>query len=298
MLPKMIKIVEVGPRDGLQNESQNLSVQTKVELIRRLADTGLQVIEAGSFTSPKWVPQMADSGEVLGCLNLDSGINYPVLVPNMRGLDGALEAGAKEVAIFAAASESFSKKNINRTIDESLESYQSVVERALASNLKVRGYVSCVLGCPYEGEITTEAVSRVVTRLNEMGCYEISLGDTIGVGTPMKVQALIKTLSENIPIERLAVHFHDTYGQGLANVFAALQLGISVVDSAVSGLGGCPYAKGASGNLATEDLVYMLQGMQIETGVDLDRLITAGSYICDKLQRPTASRVAQALRQN
>lgn len=293
-LPNKVKIVEVAPRDGLQNESRQLPTGIKVELINRLTSAGLTVIEAGSFVSPKWVPQMAASDEVLKTIDRKQGVSYPVLVPNIRGLEGALEAGAKEIAIFAAASESFSEKNINCSIEQSILRYSDVVEKALEKGLKVRGYVSCVLGCPYEGEILPEAVARVSAKLYSMGCYEISLGDTIGTGTPLKAQAMIDRVVEDIPVNHLAAHFHDTYGQGLANLFAVLQRGVSVIDSSVSGLGGCPYAKGATGNVATEDVLYMLNGMGIETGVDMDLLLDAGRFISQYLERKPASRVALA----
>jgi hydroxymethylglutaryl-CoA lyase len=293
-LPAKIKIVEVGPRDGLQNEPGQVSVEARVELIDRLGAAGLSVIEAGSFVSPKWVPQMAASDDVYKAIRKREGVSYPVLVPNMRGLESALRAGAEEIAIFAAASETFTRKNINATIDESLARYTDVVRAALDKGLKIRGYVSCALGCPYEGEIAPDSVAAVAGKLYGMGCYEISLGDTIGVGTPLKTGAMIRAVSRQVPIERMAAHFHDTYGQGLANVLSVLQEGISVVDSSVSGLGGCPYAKGATGNLATEDLLYMLDGMGIETGVDLDKLLDAGRYICDHLGRRPVSRVGLA----
>jgi len=294
-LPEKVKIVEVGPRDGLQNESQQVPVETKIELINRLGAAGLSVIEAGSFVSPKWVPQMTASGEVLQGVDQLAGVSYPVLVPNMRGLDSALEAGAREIAIFAAASERFTQKNINCTIEESIGRYTQVVERALAEGLRVRGYVSCVLGCPYEGEIDPEAVADVAARLYDLGCYEISLGDTVGVGTPVKAQRMIERVARVVPLEKLAAHFHDTYGQALANLLAVLQMGVSVIDSSVAGLGGCPYARGASGNVATEDVIYMLHGMGLETGVDLEKLLEAGRFICDFLQRHPASKVACAL---
>ncbi len=286
--------MEVGPRDGLQNEPGQVSVEARVELIDRLGAAGLSVIEAGSFVSPKWVPQMAASDEVYKAIRKREGVSYPVLVPNMRGLESAQRAGAEEIAIFAAASETFTRKNINATIDESLTRYTDVVRAALDKGLKIRGYVSCALGCPYEGEIAPDSVAAVAGKLYGMGCYEISLGDTIGVGTPLKTGAMIRAVSRQVPIERMAAHFHDTYGQGLANVLAVLQEGISIVDSSVSGLGGCPYAKGATGNLATEDLLYMLDGMGIETGVDLDKLLDAGRYICDHLGRRPVSRVGLA----
>ncbi len=294
-LPASVKIVEVGPRDGLQNESQQVPAEVKMELINRLGRAGLSVIEAGSFVSPKWVPQMASSGEVLLGIEQLPGVNYPVLTPNMRGLESALEAGAREIALFAAASESFTRKNINCSIEESIERYREVVERALGEGIPVRGYVSCVLGCPYEGFIEPGAVADVAEQLQQLGCYEISLGDTVGVGTPIKAQAMIEAVSSRVPLGKLAAHFHDTYGQALANLLAVLQMGVSVIDSSVSGLGGCPYAKGASGNVATEDVIYMLDGMGIETGVDLPKLLEAGRYICEFLQRQPASRVARAL---
>ncbi|MCP3869030.1 MAG: hydroxymethylglutaryl-CoA lyase [Gammaproteobacteria bacterium] len=293
-MPERVKIVEVGPRDGLQNESATVPLEVKVGLIERLGAAGLPAIETGSFVSPKWVPQMADSDRVYGAIRKRAGVGYPVLVPNSRGLAGALKAGVQEVAVFAAASESFTRKNINSTIDESLERYRSVVAEALDSGLRVRGYVSCVLGCPYEGAITPDAVARVAGQLDSMGCYEISLGDTIGAGTPRDARDMIRVVSERIPVQRLAAHFHDTYGQGLANVLAVLQEGVSVVDGSVSGLGGCPYAKGATGNLATEDLLYMLDGMGIKTGVDMGRLLDAGRFICEHLGRRPVSRVGQA----
>jgi isopropylmalate/homocitrate/citramalate synthase len=252
-------------------------------------------VEAGSFVSPKWVPQMADTAAVLAGLNLKGPVRYPALVPNMRGLEAAEAAGARDIAIFAAASESFSRRNINCSIAESLERFRPVAERARAIGLRLRGYVSCVLGCPYEGEIAPAAVARVASALHALGCSEISLGDTIGTGTPLKAKALIETVARDIPIDRLAVHFHDTYGQALANILATLEMGVVVVDSAVAGLGGCPYAKGASGNVATEDVVYMLNGMGIETGIDLDRLAAVGRRITRQLGRAPVSKVAQAL---
>lgn len=294
-LPESVKIVEVGPRDGLQNEAQQVPMETKIELINRLGAAGLSVIEAGSFVSPKWVPQMASSAEVLRGVDQLPDVSYPVLVPNLHGLEGALEAGAKEIAIFSAASESFTKKNINCSIEESIDRFGEVAERAQSEGLLVRGYVSCVLGCPYEGDISPEAVADVSARLFDLGCYEISLGDTVGVGTPVKAQSMIEQVAKVVPIEKLAAHFHDTYGQALSNLLAVLQMGVSVIDSSVAGLGGCPYAKGASGNVATEDVIYMLNGMSVETGVDLDKLLEAGRFICDFLERPPASRVGRAL---
>lgn len=295
MFPDHVRIVEMGPRDGLQNEARPVSVATKIALIEVLADAGLRSIEAGSFVSPKWVPQMAGTAEVLAGLTPRPGVDYPVLVPNLKGLEAALAAGAREIAVFGAASESFSRANINCSIAESLERFAPVVERALAAGLRVRGYVSCVLGCPYEGAVSPEAVARVAAALAGMGCYEVSLGDTIGTGTPLAARRMVEVVAERLPLERLALHFHDTYGQALANILACLELGVAVVDSAVAGLGGCPYAKGASGNVATEDVVYMLDGMGIGTGVDLARLATAGRMICAALEREPASRVARAL---
>lgn len=294
-LPEQVKIVEVGPRDGLQNESTPVPAEVKLELIRRLELAGLSVIEAGSFVSPKWVPQMASSAEVFSAIDPKPGVSYPMLVPNLRGLESALSVGVKEIAIFAAASESFTQKNINCSIEESITRYSEVMEQARQHKLEVRGYVSCVLGCPYEGEIATDKVAGVARRLYDMGCYEISLGDTVGVGTPLKAQRMIDAVAQLIPVEKLAAHFHDTYGQALANLFAVLQQGVSVIDSSVSGLGGCPYAKGASGNVATEDVLYMLNGLGIETGIDMNKLLLAGQYINDHLQRGSASKVARAL---
>ena len=294
-LPDKVKIVEVGARDGLQNEPGQVPVEVKLALINRLAAAGLRVIEAGSFVAPKWVPQMADSAEVYAALDKQAGVAYPMLVPNMRGLESALDVGVEEIAIFAAASESFTRKNINCSIAQSIERYKGVVGEALAQGLRVRGYVSCVLGCPYEGNIDAAAVAAVASALFELGCYEISLGDTIGTGTPLKTQAMIASVMENVPLGHLAAHFHDTYGQALANLLAALQMGIAVIDSSVAGLGGCPYARGASGNVASEDVIYMLDGMGIETGVNLPRLAEAGKFISDFLQRPNGSRAARAL---
>ncbi len=293
-LPAFVRMVEVGPRDGLQNEKTIVPTAVTIALVERLADAGLSVIEAGSFVSPKWVPQMGDSAEVFAGLARKPGVRYAALTPNLKGLEGALAAKADEVAVFGAASESFSQKNINCSIAESLDRFAPVMEQAKAAGVPVRGYVSCVLGCPYEGEIAPSAVAEVAARLYAMGCYEISLGDTIGTGTPAKAQAMIAAVAARVPINKIAVHFHDTYGQALANLYAALELGVAVVDSSVAGLGGCPYAKGASGNVASEDVLYMLNGLGIETGVDLDRLIAAGAFISDALGRPTASKVARA----
>jgi hydroxymethylglutaryl-CoA lyase len=294
-LPKRVRIVEVGPRDGLQNEPKSVPTAVKVELIERLADAGLPAVEATAFVSPKWVPQMADHSEVLKALRRRPGVAYPVLVPNMKGFEAAAEAGAEEIAVFGAASETFSRKNINASIAESLERFAPVCEAARAKGIRVRGYISCVVGCPYEGAIKPEAVAEVAKRLDAMGCYEISLGDTIGVGTPGKVKRMLETVARAVPVERLAVHLHDTYGQALANLYAALELGVATADSSVAGLGGCPYAKGASGNVATEDVVYLLDGLGVETGVDLAKVYDAGRFICDALGRGPASKVAQAL---
>jgi hydroxymethylglutaryl-CoA lyase len=294
-LPERVRMVEVGPRDGLQNEPEIVPTSVKIQLIERLAAAGLKTIEAGSFVSPRWVAQMADSNEVLGGLPHLADVGLPVLVPNLRGLEDALAAGAREVAVFGSASETFSRKNINCSIAQSLERFGELIAAAKSRGISVRGYVSCVLGCPYEGEIHPKAVADMAEKLLRLGCCEISLGDTIGVGTPGKALAMLETVAKRVPREKLAVHFHDTYGQALANVFAALEFGISVVDSSVAGLGGCPYAKGASGNLASEDLLYMLDGLGIDTGVDLHALAAAGRYICEHLGRPTRSKVALAL---
>ena len=295
-IPKRVKMVEVGPRDGLQNEAMIVPADVKIELINRLSSTGLSVIESTSFVSPKWVPQMADNAQVMLGITRSPGVSYPVLVPGMQGFEAAVAAGAGEIAVFGAASEAFSQHNINCSIAESLERFAPVIVAARQRNIKVRGYVSCVLGCPYQGEVAPEAVAQVALSLLEMGCYEISLGDTIGFGTPAKAQEMVKKVAEVIPLRRLAVHFHDTYGQALANILAVLELGISVVDSSVAGLGGCPYAKGATGNVASEDLLYMLNGMGIETGVNLTELIDAGLYISKYLGRQSGSKVARALR--
>jgi hydroxymethylglutaryl-CoA lyase len=294
-VPPEVTIVEVGPRDGLQNEAVPVPVADKVALVEALAEAGLPVVEAGSFVSPKWVPQMAGSEEVLRTVRKRPGVRYPVLVPNLKGLDAALAAGAEEIAVFGAASESFSQRNINCSIAESLERFRPVVEEARAKGVRVRGYVSCVLGCPYEGEIAPAAVAGVAAALQGMGCFEISLGDTIGVGTPRRTAAMLAAVMADVPVTALAVHAHDTYGQALANVLTALELGVAVVDSSVAGLGGCPYAKGASGNVATEDLVFMLDGMGVRTGVDLDAVIAAGTEICRVLGKATRSKVGLAL---
>ncbi len=294
-LPARVKLVEVGPRDGLQNEPQLVPTDTKIALIDRLTAAGLPVIEAGSFVSPKWVPQLKDTDDVLTGIQRGAGVRYPVLVPNMNGLERALAAGANEIAVFGAASETFSQKNINCGIDESLERFVAVCDAARDNNLRVRGYVSCVLGCPYEGDIAPPAVARVAARLADMGCYEISLGDTIGVGTPGKARTLVETVAEQVPVDRLAAHFHDTYGQALANLISVLPLGVATVDCSVSGLGGCPYADGASGNVATEDVLYMLNGLGVDTGVELDALLEASRFISHALGRAPASKVARAL---
>jgi len=293
--PSQVKIVEVGPRDGLQNESGTLTLHDKVTLINALSDCGLSYIESGSFVSPRWVPQMADSDEVFAQIKRQAHITYAALTPNMKGLERALLARANEVAVFVAASEAFSQKNINCSIAESLQRIHPVISAAHQAGLKVRGYISCVLGCPYQGLVDKAVVASLAHQLIAMGCYEVSLGDTIGVGTPLKAQIMIKTVTEQVPIEQLAVHYHDTYGQALANIYASLELGISTVDSAVAGLGGCPYAPGASGNVATEDLVYMLEGLGINCGVNLEKLIRAGNTLSQTLGRPTRSNVAAAL---
>jgi hydroxymethylglutaryl-CoA lyase len=294
MMPARVRLVEVGPRDGLQNESKIVATEVKLELIRRLADSGLRHIEATAFVSPKRVPQMADHDALMRALPRRPGLIYSALTPNLVGFEAALAAGADEVAVFGAASETFSRKNINCSIAESLQRFQEVMSAARRHRIPVRGYVSCVLGCPYEGAIAPAAVAEVAAALHEMGCHEISLGDTIGVGTPGHTVAMIEAVARRVPLERLAGHFHDTYGQALANVYAALELGVAVFDASVAGLGGCPYAPGASGNLATEDLLYMLDGLGIDTGVQLDALLAADRYICEALGRPTQSRVARA----
>ncbi len=294
-LPSNVHIYEVGPRDGLQNEKQKVSTEVKVVLINKLADAGLKHIEATSFVSPKWVPQMGDNKYVMTSLSPKEGVTYPVLTPNLKGFEEALAAGAEEVAIFGAASESFSQKNINCSIDESLERFLPIMEQAREHNIAVRGYVSCVVGCPYEGKIEPKAVADVSRKLLDMGCYEISLGDTIGVGTPKDIEAMLNAVMDVVPVERLALHCHDTYGQALANILRGLEMGVSVIDSSVAGLGGCPYAKGASGNVATEDVLYMLNGLGIETGIDLEKVINAAWYISDFLGRMPASKVAVAL---
>jgi len=295
MLPKKVTLYEVGPRDGLQNEPKQLNTDIKVELVNRLSQTGLKKIEAASFVSPKWVPQMASSGDVLARIDRALGVSYAALTPNLVGFDAALENNANEVAIFGAASERFSQKNINCSIKESLARFEPLIAKAQAHAIPVRGYVSCVIACPYEGNISPQQVAKVAERLYAMGCYEISLGDTIGVGTPAKVLEMINAVSQAVPIAHLALHCHDTYGQALANIYAALTVGLTTIDSSVAGLGGCPYAKGASGNVATEDVLYMLNGLDIETGVDLPSLVQTGDYIARQLGRNSQSKVANAL---
>jgi hydroxymethylglutaryl-CoA lyase len=295
MLPKSVKIVEVGPRDGLQNEQGLVPLAAKVALVEQLAAAGCSVIETGSFVSPRWVPQMADSAAVFQQIKRQHNVRYTALTPNLQGMEAAIEAKADEVAIFGAASEAFSQKNINCSIVQSLERFLPVIEMAQKHQLPVRGYVSCVLGCPYEGYIAPQKVAEVSQLLIEMGCYEVSLGDTIGVGTPVKTKQMLDAVLNNLPEDKLAVHFHDTFGQALANILVALQQGISTIDSAVSGLGGCPYAKGASGNVATEDLIYMLDGMNIETGINLNQLTQAGLTMMQALGRPSKSKVALAI---
>lgn len=292
-----LRIVEVGPRDGLQNEKTIIPTADKIALIDRLSDTGLRSIEATSFVSPKWVPQLADAAEVYAGIARRPGVSYPVLVPNEVGYERARAVGVEEIAVFTAASEAFNRKNINAGIDESLARFAPVLERAKADGVRVRGYVSTVLGCPYQGAVPVADVVRVARALHAMGCYEISLGDTIGVGTPGKARDMLRAVAAEVPMDALAVHFHDTYGQALANILACLEEGVAVVDAAVSGAGGCPYAKGASGNVATEDVVYMLHGLGIETGVDLDRLADTGRWLARLLGRPTGSKVGQALAQ-
>jgi len=294
-LPDRVRIVEVGPRDGLQNEKALIPTADKIELIDRLSATGLQSIEATSFVSPKWVPQLADAAEVFSGITRRPGVRYPVLVPNLQGYERARAVGVDEVAVFTAASEAFNRKNINAGIDESLARFAPVIERARADGVAVRGYVSTVLGCPYQGEVPVADVVRVARELHLMGCYEISLGDTIGVGTPARARAMLRAVSEAVPMPALAIHFHDTYGQALANILACLEEGVSVVDSAVSGAGGCPYAKGASGNVASEDVVYMLHGLGIETGVDLPALAETGRWLASRLGRETGSKAGRAL---
>jgi hydroxymethylglutaryl-CoA lyase len=293
-IPSAVTIVEVGPRDGLQNEPQPVPVAAKIRLIEALADAGLGVIEAGAFVSPRWVPQMASSAEVLAGIRRRPGVRYPVLVPNAKGLERARAAGCDEIAVFAAATDTFSRKNLGAPMDDVLCEYESLVPRARASGLRVRGYVSCVAGCPYEGRVDIASVCHVAGRLYDFGCFEISLGDTIGVGTPRRILDVVRAVRTEIPLAAIALHAHDTYGQALANVLAALELGVAVIDASVAGLGGCPYAPGASGNVATEDVVYLLDGLGIRTGIDLDALCRAGEEICRVLGRETRSKVARA----
>lgn len=298
--PSFVSIFEVGPRDGLQNEKSPVSLQSKVELVNQLSSAGVQKIEAGSFVSPKWVPQMANSAEVFSQINRSPGVSYSALIPNIKGMEMAIASGADEVAIFAAASETFSQKNVNCSIAESLDRFKPIMEMAASVNKPVRGYVSCVAGCPYEGEVLPHKVAQVTKSLMDLGCYEVSLGDTIGVGTPKQIQAMITEVAKLVPVSQLAVHFHDTYGQALTNIYASLAMGISVVDSAVAGLGGCPYASCSTdggavmGNVATEDVLYMLNGMGIKTGIDLNKVILAGNAIAQQLGRPSNSKVALA----
>ncbi len=292
--PNDIRIVEVGARDGLQNEKTIIPAAAKIELIDRLSDTGLRTIEATSFVSPKWIPQLADAAEVFSGIRKVAGVSYPVLVPNEQGYERARAVGATEIAVFAAASEAFSRKNINASIDESISRFEPVIARAKSDGVKVRGYVSTVLGCPYQGEVPLADVVRVSRKLHDLGCYEISLGDTIGVGTPGKARSMLKAVATEVPMNALAIHFHDTYGQALANILACLEEGVAVIDSAVSGTGGCPYAKGASGNVASEDVVYMLHGLGLRTGIDLDKLIVVGAWLAMQLQKDSASRVTRA----
>ena len=295
-LPDKVRIVEVGPRDGLQNESGPvISTDIKVELINRLADAGMQYIESASFVSPKWVPQMGDASAVMAGISRRESVVYAALTPNLKGLEGAIAAGVEEVAVFGAASESFSQKNINCSIAESLARFIPVIELAKQHDIRVRGYVSTVLGCPYEGDIDPAQVASVSRELLDMGCYEISLGDTIGVGTPTKARKMLARVANEVPVTKLAAHFHDTYGQALANLYAVMQDGISVIDTSVAGLGGCPYTKGASGNVATEDVVYMLNGLGIKTGVDLDKLVEIGNWITRQIGRNNGSKVGLAL---
>lgn len=294
-LPKKIRIVEVGPRDGLQNETQVIPTAAKITLVEQLVDAGLKYIEVGSFVNPKWVPQMADSAEVFQGIERKPGVTYAALTPNFQGFERALAAAANEVAIFAAASEAFSQRNINCSIAESLLRFETLISAAHAEKIRVRGYISCVAGCPYSGAVDAETVAAIARDLLAMGCYEISLGDTIGIGTAGQTKQLIEVLSRTIPVEKLAVHMHDTYGQALTNIYAALQCGISAVDSSIAGLGGCPYAVGASGNVATEDVVYLLDGLHIDHGVDMPRLLLAGDTICQQLGKTNGSKAAQAL---
>jgi|TARA_B110000467_G_C18283421_1_gene460047 hydroxymethylglutaryl-CoA lyase len=294
MIPKKIQLVEVGPRDGLQNEKLWVETETKIALIEKLAQAGLTKIEATSFVSPKWIPQMKDAFEVLSGIERRPGVSYPVLTPNIKGFEKALEAGATEVAVFGAASEAFSQNNINCSIVESVERFRPIIAAAQKSGIRVRAYISCVLGCPYIGVVPVADVVKLALQMSEMGCYEISLGDTIGIGTPLQAKIMVEAVAEKVPVSKLALHFHDTRGQALANIYACLELGVSIIDSSVAGLGGCPYAHGASGNVATEDVVYMLHGMGIETGVELEKLIEVGRFISEVFGRVPQSKVTLA----
>ena len=298
MTPKKIQIVEVGPRDGLQNEKEWVPTETKISLIEKLADAGLTKIEVTSFVSPKWVPQLKDAHEVFTGIKKISSVSYPVLTPNLKGLERALKADVKEIAVFSAASEAFSQKNTNCSIEESIIRFRPVLEEAQKNKIPVRGYISCALGCPYQGKVHVEDVVNLAAKMTEMGCFQISLGDTIGVGTPIKAKIMVQKVSEKVPVSKLALHFHDTRGQALANILACLELGITVIDTSIAGLGGCPYARGASGNVATEDVVYMLDGMDIETGIDLTKLIETGHFISSFLGRLPQSRVSKANLEN
>jgi hydroxymethylglutaryl-CoA lyase len=294
-LPQQVRIVEVGPRDGLQNEKQAIPTAAKIQLIEQLVDAGLTYIEAGSFVNPKWVPQMADSAEVFAGIKRQPHITYAALVPNLQGYERAIAVNANEMAIFAAASEAFSQKNINCSIKESITRFEVLISAAQTQKIPVRGYISCVAGCPYSGDVDTATVTTIAKELLSMGCHEISLGDTIGVGTAGQIKKLIDAVAQEVPLEKIAVHMHDTYGQALANIYASLELGVSVIDSSIAGLGGCPYAAGASGNVATEDLVYLLNGLGIAHGTDLQKLIQAGNYISNILNKPNQSKAAQAI---